>query len=44
MPKIKVIPMLKKLQPWAKENNVPLDIRRWESIVRCYSLYTKTVK
>lgn len=39
MMNIPVIPMIKVLAQYAKSRNIPLDVRRWESIVRCYKMY-----
>lgn len=39
MMNIPVIPMLKILIQYAASRNIPLDSRRWESIVRCFEKY-----
>lgn len=44
MPKIPMMPMLKILVPYAKAKQLPIDIRRFESICRVYDHYTKNVK
>lgn len=44
MPKIPMIPMLKILVPYARANELPLDIRRFESISRVFNHFTKAVK
>lgn len=37
----KAIPTIKALYKWASAYKVPMDIRRWESVVRTYLLYVK---
>ena len=44
MMNIPVIPMLKILIQYAASRNIPLDSRRWESIVRCYKMYEVDAK
>lgn len=39
MMNLPVIPMIKILIQYAAARNIPLDMRRWESIVRCYKMY-----
>lgn len=39
MMNIPVIPMIRILKQFAASKNIPLDARRWESIVRCFNIY-----
>ena len=39
MKNIPVIPMIRILTRYAEARNIPLDVRRWESIIRCFKMY-----
>lgn len=38
---IPIIPMVRILKQYATAHDFPLDIRNWESIVRCFLAYKK---
>ena len=42
--RIPVIPMVRILTKYAAANNIPLNIRSWESIMRCYQVYNRDAK
>ena len=39
MKNIPVIPMIRILTQYAEARNIPLDVRLWESIIRCMRRY-----
>lgn len=41
---VPAIPMIQILTQWAIANGVPLDAKRWESILRCFNLYNEVAQ
>ena len=42
MPKVPMQPMLRILMQYAYSNKLPLDIRRFESVIRVFSHYERS--